>query len=813
MLRSLLKVALFIFLSLSTCCAEPAFERGAVLVRNELRLASNGLRALAVAAHPDDEDGATLAYLRELGVETHICFCTRGEGGQNEAGPELGAKLAAVRTREIEEACAILGAKPWFINRPDFGFSKSVEETMEKWHHDDALERLVHVIRRVRPHLVITHHNPDGTDHAHHRSAGKLLVEAFEAAADAQKFPQHILDEQLQPWRIERIYLRQFAAPAATLTVDVSKRDALSGLSASEIGALSLSRHYSQGMLRHLKTGERELRYFSLLKARDPGAALKSLLDGLKPEELGIEEAGKLAEIFSPNMLNEGALTQRLLNYLGNAKISSAARAHISRALAEVLGLKFEASSSEAFICEGEKTKIVLRAANTGTMALTWESVKFQSNSLRWKAPAKEPAKQIDPGGSHELEIEIGAEAGAPVDYPPEAFQFLQEEARTPLVAQAEFTIRQDDKAFALSVEAPVPLHLSVPFSFSFASPQILFGNSGAGKTDPVDVKIKLAVICNRQIKEPLLLAAKAGAKPEAGDDGAHLTFNRKGASDICTLRAETLTVEQFAKGPVEIPIQIWDSKTFYPAPAFVAQRAAMEMPANMRVALVKGVDDQTWLGLKTLQDAGVGEATFSAVQLGDDELRSVDLNKFQAVILDIRATQQRPVVREIKERLKNFMELGGTVVCFYQKDFDWNEAGAGRGTGFFRGVAGGGEIAPYKIELSFDRVTREDAAVRILNAEHPLLLKPCRIWPRDFEGWIQERGAYFPKTWAPEYSALLSSNDPGEKPLDGGLLVADVGRGAFIYCSYFLHRQLNANNPGAYRLLANFISCARMKR
>ena len=216
--------------------ADPTFERGAEYIRNELRIAGTGIRALSVAAHPDDEDGATLNYLRRMGCETHILFCTRGEGGQNEAGPETGLQLAAMRTREIEEAAAILGAKPWFLNLPDFGFSKSVEETLTVWNHDVALERMVRVIRRVRPHIVITNHNPDGTDHGHHRTAGKLLVEAFDAAADLKQFPQHFV-EGLEPWAIERIYLRVISPEGAAFRLDVSKRDDFAGISPSEIGA------------------------------------------------------------------------------------------------------------------------------------------------------------------------------------------------------------------------------------------------------------------------------------------------------------------------------------------------------------------------------------------------------------------------------------------------------------------------------------------------------------------------------------------------------------------------------------------------
>src|ERR1043165_1546706 len=277
-----LAIAAYLLAASRVFAAEPPFERGAELIRNELRIAATGIRALAVAAHPDDEDGATLSYLRHAGCETHICFFTRGEGGQNEAGPEVGAQLAVLRTREIDQACAILGAKPWFLNLPDFGFSKSVDETLKVWNHDVALERLVRIIRRVRPHIVITNHNPDGTDHGHHRAAGKLLAEAFDAAADPEKFPAQIKDDGLKPWSITRIYLRHFAQPGSAITVDVSKRDGIGGLSPSEIGALALSRHASQGMLRSLKAGERELRHFSILTSRGPAyTGTDSLVSGV----------------------------------------------------------------------------------------------------------------------------------------------------------------------------------------------------------------------------------------------------------------------------------------------------------------------------------------------------------------------------------------------------------------------------------------------------------------------------------------------------------------------------------------------------
>ena len=797
--------------------ADPSFERGADFIRNELRAAASGIRALALAAHPDDEDGATLSFLRRAGVETHICFCTRGDGGQNEIGPETGIQLAALRTKEIEEAAAILGAKPWYLNLPDFGFSKSVEETMEVWKHDVALERLVRVIRRIRPQIVITNHNPDGTDHGHHRTAGKLLVEAFDAAADPKMFPEQIA-KGLEVWAISRIYLRSFTAEGAAFSVDVSKRDGASGLSPSEIGAFALSRHFSQGMLRDLKAGERELRHFSILKSRTPeDAKAASMLEGIKTSDgSGSETASKLADSIDAKMLESGALAQQLAATRESMKLNADSSVHFNRALVEALGLKLEVRSEDEFITPGETAKISVRAANTGPLRVMVQKLSFKTEAKGWTFAEAKPAKELKSGDAETQEIEVSAGNDAPLSYPPEEHIFEHETSGTVLTAVAEcvFLIGPLDgpqHSTPITLEAPVPLGLAAPYTFTLSpNPLLIFSDSALANDDKEAAHFKLLAKCNKKVKEPVFLAAAIGEKPKPGETGKVLPLEFKGDTAVWQFN-QWFSVEKLNAG-VEIQTHVWDASGFYVTPVLTVRRVPMDMPVNMRVALVKGCDAQMQNALKRMQDAGVARGTLIVETPSDDELLTADLNKYQAIVLDIRTTQQRPAIRKMKERLKAFMNEGGTVVCMYQKDFDWNNSGA-RGVGFFRGVGGGGELAPFPIELSFDRVTREDAPVAILDARHPLLLRPCRIWAKDFEGWAQERGAYFPKKWAPEYTPLLSSHDPGEKPLDGGLLAAEVGRGAFIYTSYFWHHQLRTGVPGAYRMLANMLSYARMKR
>ncbi len=827
-----IRTAVFFVLAMFVCvasemrAADPAFEHDADYIRNELRCAATGLRAIAVAAHPDDEDGATLSYLRYAGVETHIVYSTRGEGGQNEAGPEAGAKLALLRTKEIEEAAAIVGARAWYLNLPDFGFSKSVDETVGVWNHDVALERMVRILRTVRPHIAITNHNPDGTDHGHHRTTGKLLVEAFDAAADATKFPKQF-EQGLKPWSIARIYLRTFTAQGATFNVDVSKRDGVSGLSPSEIGAFALSRHFSQGMLRDLRVGERELRHFSVLKGRTPGdSTVKNMLDGIAiAPEVGLQFAADIADGIDLKKLDAGTLAREIVLARNPPHMqgAQASEVHLNRALVAALGLKVEVRCDDEFIVGGEVAPISVRIANQGLSSIGLVKISLKPRDMGWTLAkgvwSPDKPQKLNSGGVETVELSAGAGIDVPLSYPQEDHLFSNETTVAPLIAEVLATVEMTDekgkRSVDVTLEAHVPLTVAPPFTFTVSpSPLLIFSDPNLANEDKEAAHFKLLARCNKKIKDPIFLSATIGEKPKEGETGKVLPLNFKGDTAVWSFN-QWFSIEKLNAG-ITIQTNVWDANGFYKTPEQTIRRVALDVPNNLRVALIRGVDEQLYNAFKRMQDAGVGRGTFSFEAPTDDDLLTGDLNKYQTIVLDIRSTQQRPIVRKIKDRFKTFMEDGGTVVCMYQKDFDWNDRSkdpAVRGVGMFRGVGGGGEIAPFPIDLSFDRITREDAPVTILRPAHQLMLRPCRLWQKDFEGWAQERGAYFPRTWADEYTPLLTSHDPGEKALDGGLLVADVGRGGFIYTSYFLQHQFRTGVPGAYRLLANLLSYSRLKR
>src|SRR5258706_11298948 len=148
---------------------------------------------------------------------------------------------------------------------------------------------------------------------------------------------------------------------------------------------------------------------------------------------------------------------------------------------------------------------------------------------------------------------------------------------------------------------------------------------------------------------------------------------------------------------------------------------------------------------------------------------------------------------------LHDYVKNGGTMITQYNNNYDLEKEAD--------------KIAPYPLSISRDRVTEENSEVRILKPDHPALNYPNKIEAKDFEGWVQERGLYFPDKWDSHFEALLSCNDAGEPMRDGSLLVANYGSGYYVYTGLSFFRQLPEGVPGAYRLFANLVSLGKNKK
>src|SRR3954471_16620160 len=212
----------------------------------------NPWTVMCVAAHPDDEDGTSLIVMRhKFGAHTVSLFSTYGEGGQNAIGPELYEEMGAIRAHETMAAAEIQGSEPYFLGLKDFGFSKSADEAFRVWGHDEALRRMVQKIRELRPDVIITNHDTT-SGHGHHQATGRLLLEAFDVAADPQKFPDQIKGA-VTPWQVKRVFVRGFGrrqaaqTDAAVVTIDPNERDEVRGTAYAEQALAALQKHQTQG--------------------------------------------------------------------------------------------------------------------------------------------------------------------------------------------------------------------------------------------------------------------------------------------------------------------------------------------------------------------------------------------------------------------------------------------------------------------------------------------------------------------------------------------------------------------------------------
>lgn len=221
----------------------------------------------------------------------------------------------------------------------------------------------------------------------------------------------------------------------------------------------------------------------------------------------------------------------------------------------------------------------------------------------------------------------------------------------------------------------------------------------------------------------------------------------------------------------------------YHPATQQV-QAVDVKLPARLKVGYIMGAGDEI---PTVLEGLGVNVSLISP-----EELATGDLSRYDTIVVGIRAYDVRTDVREQNRRLLDYAKAGGTLIVQYNQSV---------------GIFNEGHYTPYPATLSNARVSVEEQPVEILGPDESIFSFPNRIGPKDFDGWVQERGLYFMGQWDAQFKPLLSSNDPGEAPQKGGLLLARYGKGLYIYTGYAFFRQLPAGVPGAIRLFVNLLS------
>lgn len=781
---------------------------------------------LMIAAHPDDENTAILAYFaRGRHMRTAYLSLTRGEGGQNLIGPEQGDLLGLIRSHELLAARQIDGAEQFFTRAIDFGYTKTPEETLAKWGRDRILSDVVWVIRSFRPDVVILRFSGTPRDgHGQHQVSAIVGKEAFFAAADASRFPEQL--QFVKPWKARRLLFNTFSftrqqekdaeATPGRIEVDTGSYNPVLGVSYSQIAGMSRSMHRSQGMGVSQRPGPS--RNFLVPVGGDPPA--KDAFDGIDTswERVpgGAEIGGILAEAvrtFEPNhpehtiplLLKAHPLIAALHDPWAARKLSE-----LNEAIALCAGLWLDANVADYSVLPGSSVEVAYTALNRSPFPMAIESLTLEgmggetrtdahhaalgpnqpvNAQLQYAVPADQPYSQPfwlrQPKKGDTYTISDQRMIGLPDDPPLLNLRFRIEAGGVTFdlvrpVRHRYIDRVEGERTRALVVVPPVVLNL--PQSM------VLFPN-GSGRKVEVEVRAEQPKAAGdvRLALDPGWTAAPLSRSFEQSQAGQQqpLAFDVKpgpGPDPPAQLRAMAhVGGREIGVGMLVISHPPLPPLTVFP-PALVKLVRADVRVAARKVGYVMGAGD-------ALPDA-IRQLGCEVTLLTPSDLEQRDLSGFDAIVTGVRAYNTRADLRANLPRLLDYARNGGTLIDQYNVT-DRNLV----------------PIGPYPFKIGHDRVSVEEAPVKFTNLSNPLLSSPNEITQNDFEGWIQERGLYFASEWDPRYQTVLESHDPGEKPLAGGMLYTRYGKGVYIFSGYSWFRELPAGVAGAYRFFANMLS------
>jgi len=800
-------------------------------IRQQLRSLGNTGTVLHLAAHPDDENTELITWLsRGRGYRTAYLSLTRGDGGQNELGRDFDEKLGVARTQELLAARRIDGGRQFFTRAIDFGFSKTPEETLRFWDRDQVLADVVRVIRQFQPDVIVTRFPvpPGSGGHGHHTSSAILAVEAFKLAADPRAYPEQ-LAQGLTVWQPRRVLWNGFrfgAAPSPlqgpTIKFDIAGTDPATGESFGLIAGHSRAQHKTQGLGDFVTRANRgaNVQTFLLLAGDAPQA---DLMDGLDltwarlPGGAGLDDA--IAQAIAAFDVQQPAASvpalleiRRRFDALPARPLVVDRRAQLDRIILACLGLEAQTASSVAEAVPGEKVSLAVSVqlaaapvpvvyngsrapvlgAVTGGGARPLTAGAAVTGTLAGPLPADTPVTQ-----PYWLRAD-GAAGISRVDDP----SLIGRPENPPAVAVThEFTI--GGQSFAVADE-PVPagesnrrrLDVIPPVSLALDA-EIFFVAPGASKTIHVDVvPARAGLKGSVHLELPAGWTAAPAAQPfatAAVGERARVTFTlaaAPGATPGAVRAVADLGGQHYSHQRQEIryahlPLQLLQ-------PPARARLASFDLRIKGKtVGYLPGAGDYV---AECLAQMGYTVRTLADADLTPEKLAGLD-----AVVIGVRAFNERPDFAAAFPGLLRWVEQGGTVIAQYN-----------RPNGLLNPVLG-----PYPLSIQGPapqlRVTDETAPIAFLAPDHPALMVPNVVRPEDFTGWVQERGAYFPSTWdEAHYTPLFALSDPGEAPLKSSVLVARHGRGHYVYTGLAFFRQLPAGVPSAWRLFANFVSLGK---
>lgn len=785
---------------------------------------------LYLAAHPDDENTRLISYLsNEKKAQTAYLSLTRGDGGQNLIGPELRELLGVIRTQELIEARKIDGGQQFFSRANDFGFSKTPNETLKIWDKNLVLADVVWIIRNFQPDVIINRfdHRTSGTTHGHHTASALLSFEAFDKSNKSTEFASQLGLTSI--WQPKRLFFNTswwfYGSKEKFNAADKSNLAELKtgifyplgGKSNQEIAALSRSCHQSQGFGTSGARGD-DNEYLEFLKG-EKATNKNDIFEGIDTTWNRIKNGKPIGEIliavqknydFKNPAASISELVQAydLISKLDNSEHwKNIKLEEIKKIISACAGLYLEATSENQQITNDSNLKIKLEAVNRSNSKLYWNSISTNPSSVTTlEIKSLENNKIVN----QTIDLQLN-----------DTFNYTQPYYLKDKGTVGMYTVNEQKNIG----KADVTREVKVTFIIDIEGIIIPFERNVVFKTNddvkgeiyqPLDIvpiatasfQDKVTIFPNNQPKS-------IGVKIKSGKDNVkgviHLnvtenwsvspkeipfTIPMKGEEQLVvfSITPSKEASEIFIKSTIIVDDKEFDSDKIeinYPhiykqIVLKTAESRALKLnikTKNEKIAYIMGAGDEV---PKCLKQMG-----YEVEILKPEELSAENLKKFDVLITGIRAYNVINQLEYKQKTLLNFVQSGKTMIVQYNTLDDLVS----------------NEMAPFKLKLSRDRVTEEDAEIRFLNLNHSILNYPNKITLKDFEGWKQEQGLYYPSEWGSEFEPIISSNDTNESPKNGAILVAKYGKGHYIYTGLSFFRELPEGVSGAYRLFSNLIS------
>lgn len=784
-----------------------------------------------VAAHPDDENTRLISLLaNQYKANVYYLSMTRGDGGQNLIGSEVEDLLGVIRTNELLQARRVDGGKQLFTRANDFGYSKKPSETMRIWNRDAVLSDIVWHVRNHKPDIIINRFNADTVreNHGHHTSSAILSLEAFDISNNKFSYPEQL--KYTEPWQARRIYFNTFwwfygsedafnkLDKSKMVTVDAGVYYPWLGKSNGEIAAESRSMHRCQGMGSSLSRGSSN-DYLEIIKGDIPkvldnpfagiditwnrvkgGAFLTPIINEIDRNFKYDNPAASIAK------LNK---VYQLIQSLPDPFWKKIKSEEILQIIQDCTGLFIEVTSNIHAVAPGEKTNFTAELINRSNANIKLKSIKFT------------PVRDADTSGIISLVPNKGFSYKRTVSIPMEAgntgHYWLTEQGEegmykvndqklrglplTPASSKALFTLNIEGSEYTIEKEVVYkwvdpakgelyrPFEITVPAFVNLDNKTYAFADNDPKK---INVMVRSA---SDLLDADLSLDIPAGWRSEP----ATIPVKLKGKGTENSYSFLVYPPNQITEGTVRAKIKVGDNSydkelviiNYDHIPYQMVQKPCFAK--LLRLDLQKGPDKIAYINGAGDEIAQcLSQVGYNVSILSENELTLENMVKYDAIVVGIRAYNTVEKLKNAQPNLMKYVQQGGNLVVQYNTNFRMVTL----------------DLAPYKLTIGRERVSQEEAEMKLLTPDHPVLNSPNKITKADFNNWVQERGLYYPSDWDKDnFKAILSSNDRNEPARDGGLLVAKYGDGNYVYTSLAFFRQLPQGVPGAYRLFSNLLA------